>query len=209
MTEIEAIIEAAHIQGNSAFWGAIIGSLALIVSIWLGSYLGLKGYKTDKLAEAKRDVYLELVQDWQSFIMTLSSYQAIELKEAYLSDFRESLSKVLGSLHKASFVSDPSTKEKILEFSMDLSRANFKFRQFIERWYALDEGSPNRLQVLLEFLDYLNPIGLNAMKLQIILRNELGLKENDSINQRILNSQKDFAKETRDRLRSILGNELS
>lgn len=205
MTEIEATISAAHIQGWFAVGSTVLGFFGLMGSIWLGSHLGFKGYKSDKLAEAKRDVYLELVQDWQNFLMALNSYQSIELKENYLVKFQESLSKVFGSLHKASFISDPITKEKILNFTMDLSKANFKFIEYIERWYTLDRSSNDRPQVILDFLDYVEPIGLNAMNLQITLRDELGLKEDDFVNQRILKKQKDFSKDIRDRLRSRFG----
>lgn len=205
MNEIRAVLDAAYIQGVCAIIAALIGAYVIVKSIVDGAKNTLISHKVDKLTEAKRDVYLELVQDWQSFLMDLSSYQSIELKENYLIKFQESLAKVLGSLHKASFISDPITKEKILDFTMDFSKANFKFREFIDQWYALEEGSIERLQVVLDFLEYVNPIGLNAMELQITLRNELGLKEDYAVNQRVLNKQKDFAKEIGDRLRSMLG----
>lgn len=202
MTEIEATIEAARIQGNAAFWGAIIGSFALILSIWLGYRFG---YKADKLAEAKRDVYLELVQDWQSFLMDLSSYQSIELKENFLLKFQESLAKVLGSLHKASFISDPFTKEKVLDFTMEFSKTNFGIRALIEQWYKAAEESDERKIVVIELMDLLNPVALQAMNLQIILRDELGLKENKLVNDRILEKQKEFAKDIKEKLRTLRG----
>ncbi|USA53853.1 hypothetical protein NDN13_01285 [Acinetobacter sp. C32I] len=205
MNEIRAVLDAAYIQGVCAIIAALIGAYVIVKSIVEQAKNTLISHKVDKLTEAKRDVYLDLVQDWQSFLMDLSSYQSIELKENYLVKFQESLSKVLGSLHKASFISDPLTKEKILDFTMDLSKANFKFIEYIERWYALGGSSNERPQVVLDFMEYVEPIGLNAMNLQITLRDELGLKEDDDVNQRILKKQKDFSKEIRNRLRSRLG----
>lgn len=201
MTEVEATISAAHIQGIYAIVAAILGLIIVIVSI----LLGYDGYKKDKLAEAKRDVYLELVQSWQGFLITVHGYKIEKDIEAYFKKFQESLFEVLGALHKASFISDPFTKEKVLDFTMEFSKTNFGIRPLVEQWYKAAEESDERQIVVIELMDLLNPVALQAMNLQIILRDELGLKENKLVNDRILEKQKDFAKDIKEKLRTLRG----
>lgn len=200
-----ATIHGAQIQANYTLWAAVLGGIFLLGSIWLTVKSTLQAHKADKLAEAKRDVCLELVQNWYNFLSTLNSYQSIEEKEAYNANYQDTLTKLLSSLHKSSFISDPKTKELILDFTMDLTKSNFKIMELINNWYAIEIDQAHKVNVIFELMDIANPIGLRAMELQISLRKELGLNDDDVINQRILKKQKDFAEDVKKMLRKLYG----
>jgi hypothetical protein len=200
-----ATIHGAQIQANYTLWAAVLGGIFLLGSIWLTVKSTLQAHKADKLAEAKRDVCLELVQNWYNFLSTLNSYQSIEEKEAYNANYQDTLTKLLSSLHKSSFISDPKTKELILDFTMDLTKSNFKIMELINNWYAIEIDQAHKVNVIFELMDIANLIGLRAMELQISLRKELGLNDDDVINQRILKKQKDFAEDVKKMLRKLYG----
>lgn len=127
-----ATIQGAQIQANYALWAAIVSGGALLLSIWLTAKATLKAHKADKLAEARRDIYLELIRNWYSFILVYSSYTIIknnkdinseknDFKDRFVASYRQ----LTTSFHESSFISEPETKEKILDFTMQFSEDFF------------------------------------------------------------------------------------
>ncbi len=53
-------------------------------------------------------------------------------KDVYEENFSLALTELIASLHETSFISDPLTKEKVLDFTMQLIEGEFKHevRQF-------------------------------------------------------------------------------
>ncbi|WP_288384261.1 hypothetical protein [uncultured Acinetobacter sp.] len=201
-----ATIQAAQIQATYSLWAAIVGSLIggviLLVSILFTAKHTLKAHKSDKLAEAKRDVYLNLVSSWQDFIMSLNQYTRLD-QESFIDQFGLSLTNLIAAMHQSSFISEPKTKERILDFMMELMDTIFTFREKVNDWY-MSEDQSEKLKIQFEIMDMLNVEALKALKIQILLRNEMGLQENDEINKRISLKQTQFAQRMKDKIKSKL-----
>lgn len=204
-----ATIQGAQIQANYALWAAIVSGGALLFPIWLTARATLKAHKADKLAEARRDIYLELIRNWYSFILVYSSYiiiknnedidsQKNEFKDRFVASYRQ----LTTSFHESSFISEPETKEKILDFTMQFSEDFFYLNDEIDRWYANPE---ERMKIQFELMDFMNQYGLKAMDLQKDLRLEMGVNENEEINERILKKQKAFSERIKAKIKKRMG----
>lgn len=203
MDPVKATIDAAYIQGALGVLAALIGALVLIYSIRITAKITLKGFKADKLAEAKRDIFVELVASWQDFLLTINTYVNLD-HEAFSKNYQKSLYVLIESLHKSSFISDPETREIVLDFTMELTESLFTINQSISKWYGSNSNSERRLQIQFKIMDQINHQALKALDLLEILRKEMGLKNNDEISQRILEKQKQYAERIKTRLREIL-----
>lgn len=93
-----ATIQGAQIQANYALWAAVIGGAFLLASILFTAQFTLKAHKIDKLAEAKRDVYLQLVRKWQNFMMAVFSFINLN-KDTYIENYSLALKELIASLH--------------------------------------------------------------------------------------------------------------
>jgi len=204
-----ATIHGAQIQANYTLWAAVIGGiisgLALIISIKLTADSTLKAHKIDKLAEAKRDVYLDLVRKWQNFMMAVFSFISAN-KEVYEENFSLALTELIASLHEASFISDPLTKEKVLDFTMQLIEDLFKIKRYGTEFYEFEGNEPERMRIQIEVMDFMRDYGIKALDLQRELRIEIGLKEDEIVNQRIFKKQKEFYENVRIKLKNFLEN---
>ncbi|MGE8544277.1 MAG: hypothetical protein ACN6NS_08225 [Acinetobacter johnsonii] len=178
--------------------GALIGALALLVTVRKTAEKVHDNFRADKLAEAKRDAYLNFIRKWQNILMVSSYY--LNLKK---SEFNEIHSKawaeLIGSLHEASFISNPSTKEKIMEFTFKISEDLFQIKDFHNQWYLLSESeiALKPSEIILGIMEILDTQGLQALELQKFLRNEIGLIEDDEVEQRIMKLQKKLAEKVK------------
>ncbi|MFT0178299.1 hypothetical protein V5H88_15435, partial [Acinetobacter baumannii] len=129
-----ASITSALIQGWFSFVGALLGALALIGTVWFGAKSALNAHKADKLAEAKRDIYLELVRKWQKFLITCHSYRILS-DEEFFDEFFLIVKELTASLHESSFISDPNTKEKIMIFTIRFSDSLKVITLYFRNWY--------------------------------------------------------------------------
>ncbi|MFH4338483.1 hypothetical protein WAJ35_24205, partial [Acinetobacter baumannii] len=91
---------------------------------------------------------------------------------------------------QSSFISEPLTKEKILDFTMKLSEDYFFLTGKVAQYYLIKE---ERNEIYLQLMDFMNNYGLKCLELQKDLRIEIGISEDDVINSRILKKQKEFA----------------
>jgi len=202
-----ASITSALIQGWFTFIGALLGALALIGTVWFGAKSALNAHKADKLAEAKRDIYLELVKSWFNFIMVFTSYQNIKEDidlQTQMDDFFDKLSlsfrDLTTALHQSSFISEPLTKEKILDFTMKLSGDYFFLIGKVAQYYLIKE---ERNDISLQLMDFMNEYGLECLELQKDLRIEIGISEDEAVNLRILKKQKEFAEKIKNKIMKI------
>ncbi|WP_262439279.1 hypothetical protein [Acinetobacter lactucae] len=124
--------------------------------------------------------------------------QQKEFKDRFVASYRQ----LTTSLHESSFISEPETKEKILDFTMQFSEDFFYLNDEIVRWYANPE---ERMEIQFELMDFMNQYGLKAMDLQKDLRLEMGVNENEAINERILKKQKAFSKRIKGKIRNRMG----
>ncbi|WP_228129045.1 hypothetical protein [Acinetobacter guillouiae] len=202
MDTIRATIDAAYIQGVLGIIGALIGALVLICSIKITARNTLKGFKADKLAEAKRDIYVELVASWQDFLLNINSYVNLDA-ESFFKNHQKALNVLIESLHKSSFISDPETREIVLDFTMELIESLFLINKSIVEWYGPHNNQERKIQIQFYILDQINERALKALNLLEILRKEMGLKNNEEISQRILEKQKRFAERIKARLKEM------
>ncbi|KRI61209.1 hypothetical protein APC62_09905 [Acinetobacter pittii] len=186
-----ASITSALIQGWFSFVGALLGALALIGTVWFGAKSAINAHKADKLAEAKRDIYLELVRKWQKFLITCHSYRVLK-DEEFFDEFFIIVKELTASLHESSFISDPNTKEKIMNFTIRFSDSLKVITLYFRNWY--DAVSLEKKELINnEIYEFTELFGVDALLLQSELRKELGLREDEEVNRRIFEMQKKFS----------------
>lgn len=207
MDTIRATLDAAYIQGFLGFLGALLGAIVLICSIKITAKNTLEAHKVDKLAEAKRDIYLELVKSWFDFLLVFNKYQVIkenkDLKiqmEEYFENLKLSFSDLTTVLHQSSFISEPLTKEKILDFTMKLTEDYFYLNKQVSRYYLIEK---ERDDLSIQLMELMDKYGLECLELQKDLRIEIGISEDEEVNLRILNKQKEFAARVKRRILKI------
>lgn len=84
------------------------------------------------------------------------------------------------------------TKEKVLDFTMQLIEDLFKIKRYGTEFYEFEGNEPERLRIQIEVMDFMRDYGIKALDLQRELRIEIGLKEDEIVNQRILKNRKNF-----------------
>lgn len=212
MDAIRATIDAAYIQGFLGLFGALLGAIVLICSIKITAKNTLEAHKVEKLAEAKRDIYLDVVKSWYNFLLVFNTYQNIKDKvdiKEQLSDFSENFriafKDLTTALHQSSFVSEPLTKEKVLDFTMKLTEDYFYLNLQVARYYL---NINERDEISFHLMDFMNDYGLKCLELQKDLRVEIGITEDENVNVRILNKQKDFAAKVKSKIMKIRSGEF-
>lgn len=194
-----ATIQGAQIQANYTLWAAAIGGLFLLASILITAKATLNAHKADKLAEAKRDVYLNLVRKWQNYLMAANSFRNFEKRKDFNENYSLALTELIAALHEASFISNPLTKEKLFDFTMQFTLDLSKINDCFDEWYV-PEDNGNRLKIIINLMDILKIYGLKALDLQKELRKEMGLPEDEMVNQRIMKKQEKFAEKIKSKL---------
>jgi hypothetical protein len=174
------------------FWGVIVAALIGALTLLLTATMVQGNFKADKLAEAKRDVFLKLVDSWMSYLLNVNSFRIQEVNE-YRNIIFQSNKELVSSLHKSSFVSDPATKKEIMEFTIYFSLENLKLNSLIFAWFNPDEK--NRSDLEYKSMMILEDLGNRALSLQKKLRCELGVKNDPEIDLYLEKIQKDFANE--------------
>lgn len=172
--------------------GALIGAVALFIIAQTTASQVQENFKADKLAEAKRDVFLKLVDSWMSYLLNVNSFR-IQKFDEYRSIIFQSNKELVSSLHKSSFISDPETKKVIMEFTIYFSLENLKLTSLIFAWFNPDDE--NRSDLEYKSMMILEDLGNKALSLQNKLRSELGIKNDPEIDLYLDKIQKDFANE--------------
>lgn len=174
------------------FWGVIaaasIGALALIVT----AIMVQGNFKADKLAEAKRDVFLSLVDHWMDYLLVVNTFRHIP-EDEYRNAIFQATRDLVSSLHRSSFISDPKTKKELMLSTFNFTKKNIEISQIVDRWYDPQEQDLHNLQYnLFQILDGLS---YEVLALQNLLRTELGINNDLEIDSFILGKQKVFAAE--------------
>ncbi|OTG73411.1 hypothetical protein B9T23_13755 [Acinetobacter terrae] len=174
------------------FWGVIaaafIGALALLATATM-----VQGnFKADKLAEAKRDVFLGLVDHWMDYLMVVNTFRT-NPQEEYREAIFHATKNLVSSLHKSSFISKPKTKKEVVLFTLNFTKKNIELNRIVNDWYGLKEQDQRDLNYKL--FQILDGIGYEALDLQNLLRTELGITNHPKIDSFLLGKQKEFAAE--------------
>lgn len=109
-----ATIDGAKIQANAALLGALLGFLGVVLTLIVTWLTVLKSGKVSRLAELRRQVYLETVENYALMISELITFSKdpLQLKDNLL--FK--IEKFESSLNKTMFVCRTETKQAIVEF---------------------------------------------------------------------------------------------
>lgn len=169
--------------------GALIGALALLVTVRKTAEKVHDNFKADKLAEAKRDIFLNLVDRWMNYLMVVNSFK-IKSQDEYRGDIFQATKDLLSSLHKSSFISAPKTKKEVMLFTFNFTKINIEQTQIINNWYH----SPN-VELQYELFLILDKLAKDALDLQNLLRVELGIKNDPQIDLWLSEKQKEFFSE--------------
>ncbi|MEG0031748.1 hypothetical protein [Acinetobacter sp.] len=177
--------------------GALIGALALLVTVRKTAEKVHDNFRADKLAEAKRDVYLELVDAWMIFILDINSFRIMPEKDFHIVFF-QSNKRLVSSLHKSSFISEPVTKKEIMDFTFELSLKTKSISVAIRSWYENDGQDRVPEEQLL--INLMEDLGFKALNLQNKLREELGIINDQKIDEYIFNRQVVFSRQIKTQL---------
>lgn len=191
-------IEAAYIQGWFALGGTLFGAIALIVSIWLGAKFTLSAHTADKLAEAKRDLYLELIHNWHNFLITVNSFR-LESEKDFKNNLILSMQNTLACLHKSSFISESKTKEELMRFTFKYTEVLFEIQKLTIPWYQSNELDKKNIEI--QLLEVTEVIALDAMEIEKLLRVELGILNDTTVDNRISIMQQDYAEKIKKKMK--------
>ncbi|MCL6234044.1 hypothetical protein M5F03_02480 [Acinetobacter sp. ANC 5579] len=134
MDEIRATLDAAYIQGLLGFAGALIGALALIISIKIAAKNTVDEIKLEKVAESKRDQYIALTDSYTRFL-TSSIILRPDNKNDSREDWYQHLDKyieLLGCINKVNLITTSEIRLELYELEKELisyqtSVSNFYF----------------------------------------------------------------------------------
>ncbi|WP_180130404.1 hypothetical protein [Acinetobacter sp. YH12072] len=157
------------VKDDAQIWAALIGALALYFIFWQTVKKTFEYHKSDKLAEAKLNTYLDLTSKYTEYLCFLM----FNFKDIEDIKFKETLNKNLYetiiSYNKACLLSNSQTKDQLDIFLHDgltqLHHSVLTNNVKLEQVFILEES---------------------AIKLSLILRNELGVKTINSIEEQIL-----------------------
>ncbi|BFM87750.1 hypothetical protein JUNP586_2192 [Acinetobacter baumannii] len=110
---IDATIKAAQIQANYALISASIGAVGIILGILISWYTALHLQKVARLAETRRDVYLELIEHYSFMVNGFSKFL---LDSHSWTFFFENITKFCITVDKAAFISTTETKKNFMSF---------------------------------------------------------------------------------------------
>lgn len=180
------------------FWGLIaaaaIGALALYFIAKITAEQVQGNFKADKLAEAKRDIFLNLVDHWMDYLMVVNTFR-VNPKEEYGKAVFQATKYLVSSLHRSSFISDPKTKKEVMLFTFNFTKKNIAISKITNSWYDQQEQDLHKLQYNL--FQILDDLGNEALDLQNLLRTELGITNDPQIDSFLLEKQKEFISEVK------------
>lgn len=177
MTEIEAMIEAAHIQGRYAIWAAIVGALGVILTIYFAAKNTVKQIKLEKVAESKRDQYIALTDAYTQFLVSTlktlrpqgsSPEQVKETWDLHLAKYIE----LTGCVNKVCLVTTSEIRLEIIKLQNDINKYQTSFAN-----YFLNNG-------ILEPSDNLE---MKVHEFAKLLRKDLGIENNLIVEDEISN----------------------
>lgn len=182
-----------------AVLAALIGALVLLIISRTTAEKIQENYAADKLAEAKRDVFLGLVDHWMDYLMIVNTFRINPQKE-YREAVFQATKDLVSSLHKSSFISEPNTKKEVMLFSLNFSSKNLELGKITNDWYELEEQ--DRRDLNYKLFQILDGLGVEALVLQNLLRTELGINNDPKIDAFLSLKQKEFVSEME---QSLLG----
>ncbi|MFH7767540.1 hypothetical protein [Acinetobacter sp. BSP-28] len=127
MLTAQATIQAAEIQKFGTIWGAVIGGAALGIGVFASWLTSLHLQRVARLAETRKFVYLELVENYSDMIMGFQLLLS-DLDKNWVNQ-KKLVMAFSKSIDKTAFICETSTKREILKF----------FEIFISKFILIQE----------------------------------------------------------------------
>lgn len=110
----QAIIRAAELQAEATVFAGLIGAVAIVCGLILSWRTALHLQRVSRLAETKRDVYLDLVQAYSEMI---TGFQMLgsEIEKNWISQ-KVLILNFSKMVDKVSFICETETKNEIFNF---------------------------------------------------------------------------------------------
>lgn len=179
------------------FWGliagAVIGAFALYFIAKITATQVQGNFKAEKLAEAKRDIYLDLVDSWMNYLLDINSFRMNSTEEYWHNAFQAN-KELVSSLHRSSFISEPKTKLAVMDLTFDLALKHRDICDLVDIWYKVETNRHGVEGCILKITD---DLANKAQKLQIALRDELGIKNDQAIDVEIIEMRNTFVKSSK------------
>lgn len=138
MDAIKAIIDAAYIQGFLGLSGALIGAIALYVSIKIAAKNTVNEIKLEKVAESKRDQYIALTDSYTQFLISSIILRPKKDKEQTIDvDWNQHLTKyieLVGCINKVNLITSSKIRLELYKLEKEIisyqtSVSNFYFNK--------------------------------------------------------------------------------
>lgn len=180
MDAIRATIDAAYIQGFLGFFGALIGAIALIISIRIAAKNTLNEIKLEKVAESKRDQYISLTEAYTQYLvssLTLSrkSNEVGESENLVINNcWNQHLTKyieLLGCINKVNLITTSEIRLELYKLEKKLN----SYQTSVSNYY-FNNSSKNLSRDLED----------NVFKFAKLLRSDLGIENDLEIEGRLL-----------------------
>lgn len=149
MDAIRATLDAAYIQGTFGFAGALIGALALIISIRVAAKNTINEIKLEKVAESKRDQYISLTESYTQYLVSSltirpgvknelgePSVEAEEIWQSHLSKYIE----FVACINKVNLITTSEIRLELYKLQQELTSYQTSVANFYFNSHSLDSG---------------------------------------------------------------------
>lgn len=168
-----------HLKDFQTLYAACIGAIALVMTFVITVLMTFKFHKSDKLAEARLNVYLDFIESYTEFIVyILLRRTKITHDDKFL--IIDNMKNLSVSYKKLMLLSESSTVQEIDKFHDHVTQL---FHLVLTK--LLDtENNANILESSLKAVE------IDFFKARLILRHELSVKTDLSLEQKILDKIK-------------------
>ena len=179
MDAIRAIIDAAYIQGFLGFFGALIGAVALIISIRIAAKNTLNEIKSEKVAESKRDQYIDLTDSYTRYLVSslrlpLSNSNAPfdgENQEKW-DLFESKYFELIGCLNKVNLITTSEIRLELHKLEQEIHSYQQKLLEFY--WRHTEKPKTTDLED-------------HVFEFAKLLRKDLGISEDSELEAELIN----------------------
>ena len=172
-----ATIQGAQIQANYALWAAVVGSFGVLLSIFLAAKFTLNAHKADKLAEAKRIIYVEFSRNFSKFffesIMLPRSNELpgnLSNRDAWMA-YQSNYLNFVSSCNELSFITTSEIRDSLYSLQIEIH----DFQIAMSNYFFFKKERPIR-----------NPIYMKVLKFSNMLRKDLGIVDNQTLEQALM-----------------------
>ncbi|MDI3455107.1 hypothetical protein QLG01_18105 [Acinetobacter sp. V89_4] len=136
----QVTITAAQIQAHYTLGAAILSSIAIFIGIYFSWKTALNTQKIARLAETKRDVYLDLVEKYS---LMMNGFNIFMLNGHNWELLFERITSFCIAIDKSSFVCETATKSEISKFLVEFQLKISEEIPYIHKVIHADEKTKN------------------------------------------------------------------